>query len=181
MNPKDAVAAKKPDLSLIPLAAAVYIAKALEEGARKYGPFNWRSNPVNIRVYIAAAKRHIDAFLDGENMDPENPEKPHLGGALASLAILADAIETGNAIDDRPPKGLGSKLYETRPSITRIPRDGNERHNVYEREMAKAHRAGKPAAISSEHDDVAKELDKRPQTEDHGFYIIREPIPRRHQ
>jgi len=113
-NPKDALGVKKPDLSLIPPTALVYLAKALEEGARKYGPYNWRQHPVKYRVYIAAALRHIACALDREDLDPENPDKPHLAGAMASLAILADAIETGNVIDDRPMPGVVSGLLAAR-------------------------------------------------------------------
>lgn len=113
-NPKDALGVRKPDLSLIPPTALVYLAKALEEGARKYGPFNWREHPVKYRVYIAAALRHIACALDREDLDPENPDKPHLAGAMASLAILSDAIETGNVIDDRPMPGVVSSLLTSR-------------------------------------------------------------------
>lgn len=103
-NPKDAVGATKSDLSLIPPAGALYESQAFMDGAKKYGPFNWRKNPVKMRVYIAAAQRHLAQLLDGENFDPLS-DVHHVGHARACLSIIADAIEIGNIIDDRPTKG----------------------------------------------------------------------------
>jgi hypothetical protein len=66
-NPKDRLGVAKPDLSLVPPSAIIEEARALEDGAVKYGPYNWREKKVRARVYIAAAKRHMDSWLDGEN------------------------------------------------------------------------------------------------------------------
>jgi hypothetical protein len=66
-NPKDRIGVTKPDLSLVPPSAIIEEARALEDGAGKYGPYNWRDKHVRARVYIAAAKRHMDSWLDGEN------------------------------------------------------------------------------------------------------------------
>lgn len=108
-NPKDLLGIKKPDLSLVPAAATIYTAQAFADGAAKYGPYNWRENPVKARVYVAAALRHINQYLDGENVDPLSGV-PHIGHALACFAILADATETGNLIDDRPVTGPAGDL-----------------------------------------------------------------------
>ena len=103
-NPKDAMGDKKPDVSLVPPAAILYTAHGFRDGAQKYGPYNWRENPVRMRVYLAAAMRHIMQVLDGEDVDPTSGV-PHIGHALASLAIIADAAHTGNLLDDRPNPG----------------------------------------------------------------------------
>lgn len=182
-NPKDALGARKPDLSLIPPAAMIYTAQALEEGAAKYGPYNWRTKKVRARVYVAAALRHICEYLDGTDTSPDYP-KPSLGGALASLAILVDAIETGNVIDDRPAKGAASRMLAVREASVR--RDfldsavreavERERHRKGEesvaqcaerrlREMRGQPVAERPATFSAEHDGVARELDRRPGAE----------------
>lgn len=108
-NPKDIVGAKKPDLSLVPPAAIIYMALAMEDGAIKYGPYNWRKNKVRARTYVAAMKRHIDAWLDGEECASDSG-KPHLGHMMACGGILADAIETGNLVDDRPVPGSAARL-----------------------------------------------------------------------
>lgn len=117
-NPKTIYGAAKPDFSLIPPSVLVYLALGWGEGARKYGPYNWRENQVSARTYVAAAMRHLAAFLDGEDIDPVDAGPnctagsglPHLAHALASIGILVDAIETGNVVDDRPKPGAGARL-----------------------------------------------------------------------
>jgi hypothetical protein len=103
-NPKDLLGMKKPNVALVPPASALYQSQAMMDGAAKYGPYNWRENPVLAMVYVSAALRHIYAYLDGENIDPMSGV-PHLGHGLACLGILADATETGNLLDDRPLAG----------------------------------------------------------------------------
>ena len=90
-NPKDAYGEAKVDLSLIPPSASIYMALAMMEGARKYGPYNWRLKKVKMMIYLAAAKRHIDKVIDGQDLDEES-WLPELGHAMASLGIIADAI-----------------------------------------------------------------------------------------
>ena len=124
-NPKDRVAACKPDLSLVPPAAMIYTALAMENGAAKYGAFNWRGNKVLARVYVAAALRHVLTWLDGEEK-ADDSGVPHLAHALASLAILVDALETGNLIDDRPRSGAAARLLTARPK-RRPPRPRSRR------------------------------------------------------
>lgn len=110
-NPKKRYGDKKVPLQLVPPAAAISIARGLQEGARKYGAWNWRENAVEFMTYVGSAKRHIDAMLEGEWEDPDSQDgKLHIDGALASLAILADAVSFGNLIDDRPPSNLGALL-----------------------------------------------------------------------
>lgn len=125
-NPKSAFGATKPDLSLIPPSASIYMALGFGNGAEKYGPYNYRENGVAARVYVAAAIRHLLSWQDGEELDGIDPETgqmrldeagnplgsglPHLGHALASIAIIVDAIETGNLVDNRPISGNASAL-----------------------------------------------------------------------
>jgi hypothetical protein len=99
-NPKDAIGLKKVDLSLLPDIAAFHGAHAFMDGARKYGPYNWRENAVLARIYITAAKRHIDYWAAGEETADDSGVH-HLGHAIACLAILLDAQATGNLIDNR--------------------------------------------------------------------------------
>lgn len=111
VNPKDSLGVKKPRLSYVPPSSLIYQALAMQDGAEKYGPYNWREKKVIASIYIDAALRHINQWLDGEeNADDSN--KPHLGHALACLGIIVDALETGNLIDDRPKPGSASKLIK---------------------------------------------------------------------
>lgn len=107
VNPKDLLGAKKPDTTKIPTVAQYHEALAMMDGAGKYGPFNWRDNKVQASIYIAAAKRHLDLWFEGEE-EAEDSGCHHLGHARACLGILLDALETGNLIDDRPVAANGS-------------------------------------------------------------------------
>ena len=108
-NPKDRASAPKPPLHLIPPAAEILEAIVMGLGARKYGPFNWRTSPIRATVYIAAAKRHLAQWLDGQNDDPESGVS-HLAHARACLGILLDAQSLGKVVDDRPPPGAAHQL-----------------------------------------------------------------------
>lgn len=109
VNPKDALGAQKPDPSVVPPCAELHLATAMMDGAVKYGPFNWRDNPVQARIYYAAARRHLAQWLDGEDFDPTSSVH-HLGHAMACCAILLDAYEQGNLVDDRPMAGMSGSL-----------------------------------------------------------------------
>lgn len=110
-NPKDLVGIKKPPVHLVPAAGIIEMAMAMKNGALKYGPYNWRSHPVNLTVYIGAAQRHLLQLLDGE--DKANDSGCHHAAHVAAcMAIILDALATGNLIDDRPVKGQASKLID---------------------------------------------------------------------
>lgn len=110
-NPKDRLGAKKVNLHLVPPASKIYQALAMENGAKKYGPYNWRDKKVQLSIYISAIQRHVDAFFDGEEL-AEDSGVPHLAHAIANLGIIIDALETGCLIDDRPIKGPAARLIK---------------------------------------------------------------------
>lgn len=117
-NPKTAMGAKKPDLSVIPPAGILHLALAMMNGANKYGPFNWRDNDgVSYRPYIAAAMRHLAACLDGEDYSQDTVEAGspvhHLGHVMACCAIVLDAEAVGKLNDNRPKvKGPAGDMIE---------------------------------------------------------------------
>lgn len=102
-NPKDVLAADESrcPLDLIPSPALIHLAQALGDGARKYGPYNWREEGVGTRTYVGAALRHTLAYLDGER-NARDSGVHHLGHAMACLAIILDAEAVGNLVDNRP-------------------------------------------------------------------------------
>lgn len=108
-NPKDRIGITKPQLHLVPRAAIIRFAQAMTDGARKYGPYNWRTKRVRLTVYVSAIERHLAALLDGED-NAADSGVDHLGHIGACCAILIDARETGNLIDDRPPPGPAARL-----------------------------------------------------------------------
>ena len=73
------------------------------EGYCKYGRNNYRVLGVRASVYYDAAKRHLDAWFDGEDLSPEGI--PHLANLLACVAIIVDAQAAGKLNDDRNVKG----------------------------------------------------------------------------
>jgi hypothetical protein len=56
-------------------------------GAEKYEPDNWKYVPDSKRRYFDALQRHVWAWKEGEQIDPESG-KHHLAHALCSLAFL---------------------------------------------------------------------------------------------
>ncbi len=80
------------------------MATALALGARKYGTYSWRRTSVRAMTYLHAALRHIYAYIDRADIDPESGAS-HLGHAMASLAILIDAAKANTLVDDRPEVG----------------------------------------------------------------------------
>lgn len=119
MNPKDLLGLKKVRLNLVPPSSIIYQALAMQDGAVKYGPYNWRANRVIASVYVDAAMRHIQSWFDGEELASDS-QKPHLGHAMACLGIIIDALETGNLADDRPLPGAAAKLiakWETKSPV----------------------------------------------------------------
>ena len=101
LDPKGQAGAAKPQLQLIPPCFSESLAAAMKLGAEKYGPWNWRQNQVESMTYIGAIKRHIDKYLDGEDVAPDSGIS-HLGHIAASCAILLDAKKHGMLVDTRP-------------------------------------------------------------------------------
>lgn len=101
-DPKGLAGAAKCQLQLVPPVLSAETAKALALGAQKYGPWNWRENRVEIMTYLGAMKRHLDAVIEGEDIDPESGAH-HLGHIAAGCGIVLDAAKHGHLIDNRPP------------------------------------------------------------------------------
>ena len=110
MNPKDLVGAKKAPLTLVPPTAIIAIAEAMGNGAEKYGPFNWRDQPVQVRTYVEAAQRHLLAFLDGQwaaedtgisQIATSVARAPHL--RPTSNASVRVSLSSAAFADDMPP------------------------------------------------------------------------------
>jgi len=92
----------KSRVDLIPPAALVEIGRVFGYGAKKYGAWNHRAGTAYSR-YTAALLRHIYAWQNGEDLDPESGLH-HLAHAACNLLILLDFIQGGWGIDDRPPR-----------------------------------------------------------------------------
>jgi hypothetical protein len=103
-NPKDAAAAteQRDRLDLLEPAADRAIAAALATGAVKYGRRNFTApgTEIEARTYIAAMRRHLAAWLDGEDNAPDSGLH-HLAHVGASVHVVLAAIDAGTFVDDR--------------------------------------------------------------------------------
>lgn len=101
-NPKDAVGTKRVPFSTLPARPAAEVGLAMLEGALKYGRHNYRAIGVRSSVYYDACLRHLTAWWEGEDIDPDSG-LPHIIKAAACLFVLRDSQLIGNVVDDRPP------------------------------------------------------------------------------
>lgn len=102
-NPKDSLGIKKVPFSTVPSEVTAEVGLAMLEGALKYGRHNYRVVGVRASVYYDAALRHLTAFWEGQDNDPDSGLS-HLVKALACLYVLRDSQRMGNWVDDRPPR-----------------------------------------------------------------------------
>lgn len=111
-DPKGAAGALKTPLGLIPSYAMEQTALVHKLGSEKYGPYNWRKTGVCASTYVNAILRHLNAWRDGETVDPES-DISHLAHVACSCNILLDAGFCGTLQDDRnitPPNTPSRKM-----------------------------------------------------------------------
>lgn len=89
----------KPDLSLCPLSALELMAWAFMDGLIKYGRHQYKEGMESHRL-VAAAQRHLLKWEQGEEHATDSGVH-HLGGALASIAMLAELQRLGKLVDTR--------------------------------------------------------------------------------
>ncbi|UIS54081.1 hypothetical protein ZHX_gp21 [Edwardsiella phage vB_EpP_ZHX] len=75
-------------MDLIPPSATKALAEVLTFGARKYKPNNWK-NVEEADRYVAALMRHVEAYREGELIDPESGLH-HLAHAMTNIAFLIE-------------------------------------------------------------------------------------------
>lgn len=91
---------KEARLDLIPAYAQIIEARVHGMGAEKYAPYNWRKGYPWSWSY-AALLRHLYAWWNGEDTDPESG-LPHLAHARWHTGILLEFAQYGLGVDDRP-------------------------------------------------------------------------------
>lgn len=80
---------EKAMFDLIPPLAELEVARVLTYGAKKYEPENWRYVEDATRRYTAAARRHINSAMQGEQCDPETGYS-HYAHAICSLMFMLE-------------------------------------------------------------------------------------------
>lgn len=91
--------AGKPRMDLLSPIALIELAKVLDYGSKKYGDNNWRKGLLWSRV-LAAALRHLMAYIGGEDKDPETGLS-HLAHVAACIMFLLEYEVTHKDKDDR--------------------------------------------------------------------------------
>lgn len=86
-------------ISLVPASTFKAVAKTMAYGMGKYPPHNWRQGMEWSRV-INATFRHLLAFNEGEDIDPES-KLPHLFHAMTNLSFLVEYYTQNLGTDDR--------------------------------------------------------------------------------
>jgi hypothetical protein len=113
-DPKGHAGSLKTPLGLIPPTAMEQVAWAHKLGADKYGPWNWRKTGVCASTYVNAILRHLNAWRDGEDLDPESGFS-HLAHIACSCNILMDAAKVGKLQDDRNKLPTNGEVEEDSP------------------------------------------------------------------
>lgn len=110
-NPKDAIGSSKvPGFSVVPRRVIGELGLALLEGACKYGRHNYRASGVRASVYVDALDRHLSAWWEGQELDPDSGLS-HVTKAIACLTVMRDSMLEGNFVDDRPPRASSSETW----------------------------------------------------------------------
>jgi hypothetical protein len=102
-NPKDRIGSRKAAMSYVPPRVLAEVGVGMMEGGLKYQPYNWRSAGIRTSVYYDATLRHLMAWMEGEDTDPDSGLS-HITKAICSLIVLRDGLIQGNVTDDRPPR-----------------------------------------------------------------------------
>lgn len=89
----------KADMSLLSNVALLKVAQVMNFGKKKYSAHNWRGGFVWSRP-LAAAARHLFAYIGGEDKDPETGIS-HLAHACCCLFFVLEFEETHKELDDR--------------------------------------------------------------------------------
>lgn len=89
----------KPAMDLVPFDAVEQVAAVLSFGATKYGRHNWALGMAHGRL-VAAALRHIGAYLRGDDLDEESG-LPHLSHAACCILMAISLIQRKVGKDDR--------------------------------------------------------------------------------
>jgi hypothetical protein len=92
--------AGKPPVDLVPRELVEGAARAYGYGAGKYSRFNWLKGGLSQAQLLASAMRHLMAYLNGEDIDPESGES-HLDHTAACLGMAMATKARNLGPDDR--------------------------------------------------------------------------------
>jgi len=102
---------------LIPPEALEELARVFTIGARKYEDRNWEKG-INFGRIYAAMLRHLQAWYQGEDIDPEGGQHHLSSVAWGAFALMTYQLREMNTYDDR--------VIRTRSQIASIGGNTNE-------------------------------------------------------
>lgn len=85
--------------SLVPQSALEPMVRVLEFGATKYSDHNWQKG-LPVTEICESLKRHLDAFMEGEDNDPESG-KSHIGHIQCNALFLSWMMNNKPQLDNR--------------------------------------------------------------------------------
>lgn len=89
-------------LHLVPPELIYAVSGRLQIGSKKYGDRNWEKGIAYSKCY-AAVLRHLFAWWEGQDCDPDAEGSLHLDAALTNLTFLVTYTKRGYVgLDDRP-------------------------------------------------------------------------------
>lgn len=116
----------KPRTDLVPPSAIVSMARGFTYGANKYDDRNWEKG-INYGRLYGALQRHLNAWWNGENRDPES-RLSHLDHAFCCLAMLNDMRIRNNQSEKIYDEDLDTRPYPKAETLDRI---GNYYENPF--------------------------------------------------
>jgi hypothetical protein len=136
-NPKDALGSVSLPMTMLSPLACAHGALGKYNGMLKYGLANFIGTKVRMSVYMDAIRRHFDAILMGEEVDPIDGVN-HWGAIMANIDIILCAEAAGTLIDDRArADGQLDAVRKLKPlvkSLQELHREKNPKH-FYMREV----------------------------------------------
>jgi len=84
---------------LVPQSALLPMVEVLEFGAQKYAAHNWMKG-LSIVEICESMKRHLDAFMEKQDNDPESGLS-HIGHIQCNALFLSWMMENRPDLDDR--------------------------------------------------------------------------------
>lgn len=109
----------KPQVNLIPTVALIEMGKVLAFGAKKYDRGNWAKGLATSRYYDAAT-RHLLAWNEGEDKDPESGLS-HLAHAAVNLCFMLWNMAFRKDLDDRWQPKFSEQSFDEGTTITGKP------------------------------------------------------------